>query len=250
MREDMSKVVIERPRRGHSLPSSKTRLRVRRYDSDKEYDNLPKRVSGSRSKYINAGETKYFSDLLGPLRRFLRKNVGRPWDKVYSEMKERLDDRKAPDRHVFEHVDGEVETHALIDGDGELYIWSYRVRAPVYGFYVDPRTGLLCWSDNNPWRKARSKSKSAVEEITHIRLSENSSYVKLNGIWYFIEFKPYEKEEDHDQANHPLRSILIPEISSASLLLLRKKQLSHKELKTANLKNDHLTAVNAEVNQW
>jgi hypothetical protein len=78
MREDMSKVVIERPRSGHSLPGYKTRLRVRHYDPEKDYDDLPKRVSGSRSKYIRAGEIKYFSDLLGPLRRFLRKNVGRP----------------------------------------------------------------------------------------------------------------------------------------------------------------------------
>ena len=88
-----------------------------------------------------------------------------------------------------------------------------------------------------------------MEGITHIRLSENASYVKLNGIWYFVEFKPYEKEDDHDQANQPLRSISIPEISSASLLLLRKKQLSYKELKTAKLKNDHPLAVKAEVNQ-
>jgi hypothetical protein len=239
MREDMSKVVIERPRWGHSLPSSKTRLRIHRYDPDKEYDNLPKRVSGSRSKYIRAGETKYFSDLLGPLRRFLRKNVGRPWDKVYSEMKESLDDRKVTGLHFFEHVAWEVETHAFVDGDGELYTWGYRGREPVHGFYLDPRTGLLCWSDNDPWRRARGKSKTSGEDITHIRLSESASYVKLNGIWYFIEFKLYEKEDDHDQANQPLRSILIPEISSASLLLLRKKQLSYKELKTAKLKNDH-----------
>src|SRR5262245_46473977 len=137
MREDMSKVVIERPREGHSLLSSKTRLRVKRYDPDKEYDDLPKRVSGSRSKYIRAEQTKHFSDLLGPLLRFLRKNVGRPWNLVYSEMKEFLDDRKVTGRHVFEHVDTEVETHALIGDDGEVYTWGYGGRLqPVYGLYV------------------------------------------------------------------------------------------------------------------
>src|SRR5262247_4117913 len=87
MRDDMSKVVIERPRSGHSLPGYKTRLRIRHYDPEKDYEDLPKRVSGSRSKYVRAGETKYFSDFLSPLRRFLRTNVGRPWDKVYSEMR-------------------------------------------------------------------------------------------------------------------------------------------------------------------
>jgi hypothetical protein len=239
MREDMSKVVIERPRRGHRLPSSKTRLRVLRYDPDKEYDDLPKRVSGSRSKYIRAGEIKYFSDLLSPLRRFLRKNVGRPWDLVYSEMKESLDDRKVTGRHVFEHVDWEVETHAFIDGDGELYRCGYSGRQPVYGFYVDPRTGLLCWSDNNPWRRARGKSKTAREEITHIRLSANTCYVKMNGIWYFIEYKIYEKLVDYDQANQTVLLRTVPKVSSSPILILRKEQLSHKELKAAKLKNDH-----------
>jgi hypothetical protein len=249
MREDMSKVVIERPRWGHRLPSSKTRLRIRCYDPEKEYDNLPKRVSGSRSKHIRAGEIKYFSDLLGPLRRFLRKNVGRPWDMVYSEMKESLDDRKVTGRHVFEHVDGEVETHAFIDGDGELYKWGYSGRRSVYGFYVDPRTGLLCWSDNNPWRRARGKSKTDAEEITHVRLSANTGYLKVNGIWYFIEYKIYEELADCDQVNQAALFRAIPKVSDTPVLILRKKQLSQRELKAAKLKNDHPLAVMDEMNQ-
>ena len=243
MREDMSKVVTERPRWGHRLPSSKTRLRIRCYDPDKEYDDLPKRVSGSRSKHIRAGEIKYFSDLLGPLLRFLRKNVGRPWDLVYSEMKESLDDRKVTGRHVFEHVDWEIETHAFIDGDGELYKWGYSGRKPVYGFYVDPRTGLLCWNDNNPWRRARGKSKTGGEEITHVRLSANTGYVKVNGIWYFIEYKSYKELSDCDQVNRATLLRAIPKVSDTLALILRKKQLSQKELKAAKLKNDHPLAV-------
>jgi hypothetical protein len=249
MREDMSKVVIERPRWGHRLPSGKTRLRIRCYDPDKEYDDLPKRVSGSRSKHMRAGEIKHFSDLLGPLRRFLRKNVGRPWDLVYSEMKERLDDRKVTGRHVFEHVDGEVETHAFIDGDGELYTWGYSGRRPVYGFYVDPRTGLLCWSDNNPCRRGRGKSITAAEEITHVRLSANTGYVKVNGIWYFIEYKTYEELADCDQVDRATLLRAIPKVSDTLVLILRKKQLSQKELKAAKLKNDHPLAVMDEMNQ-
>ncbi len=253
MREDMSKVVIERPRSGHSLPGYKTRLRIRHYDPEKDYEDLPKRVSGSRSKYVRAGETKYFSDFLSPLRRFLHTIVGRPWDKVYSEMKEILDVRKVTGRHVFEHVDREVVTRPLIGDDGELYKLDYGGRIqPIYEFYVDPRTGLLCWSDNSPpWRQLRKlrKLERDAPEAKRVLLSVNTCYAKLNGIWYFIEFKNYENEDDRDQANQPLRSILIPEISSASLLLLRKKQLNHKELKTAKLKNDHPSAGKAEVNQ-
>jgi hypothetical protein len=254
MREDMSKVVIERPREGHRLPSSKTRLRIRRYDPDKEYDDLPKRVSGSRSKYIRAREIKHFSDLIGPLRRFLRKNVGRPWNLVYSEMREILDDRKVTGRHVFEHVEWEVETHGLIGDDGELYKLEYGRRyQPIYEFYVDPRTGLLCWSDNEPperqRRKLLKKLEREAQEVNCVLLTVNSCYTKLNGIWYFIEYETGEMSIDslNDEPTAPFRKI--PEISVWPILILRKKQLSHKELKTAKLKNDHPLAVKAEVDQ-
>jgi hypothetical protein len=250
MREDMSKVVIERPRWGHSLPSGKTRLRIRHYDLEKDYEDLPKRVSGSRSKYIRAGEIKYFSDLLGPLRRFLRKNVGRPWDQVYSEMKESLDDRKVTGRHVFEHVDMDVETHPLIGDDGELYKLEYGGRLqPIYGFYVDPRTGLLCWSDSRPPWKQRGRSKTDAQEVNHVRLSANTGYVKMSGIWYFIEYKIFEKPVDSDQDEEIAPFRKIPEVSDRPILILRKKQLGHKELKAAKLKNDHPLAVKDEVNQ-
>jgi hypothetical protein len=257
MREDMSKVVIERPREGHDLPSRKTRLRIRRYDPDKEYDDLPSRVSGSRSKYIRPREIKDFSDLLGPLRRFLRKNVGRPWNLVYSEMKEILDDRKVTGRHVFEHVEMEVETHALIGDDGELYKLGYGGRVqPIYEFYVDPRTGLLSWSDNNPpWRQRRKlrKLERDAQEVNRVLLGVNTCYSKLNGIWYFIEYEISKMSIvelfDHDQDEEIAPFRRIPEVSDRPILILRKKQLSHKELKTARLKNDHPLAVKAEVNQ-
>ena len=257
MREDMSKVVIERPREGHGLPSRKTRLRIRRYDLDKEYDDLPSRVSGSRSKYIRSREIKYFSDLIGPLRRFLRKNVGRPWDQVYSEMKLHLDDRKVTGRHVFEHVETEVEMHALIGDDGELYKLDYGGRyQSIYEFYVDPRTGLLCWSDNSPpWRQRRklSKLEKDAQEVNRVLLGVNTCYAKLNGIWYFLEYEISKMSImelfDHDQDEEIAPFRRIPEVSDRPILILRKKQLSRKELKTAKLKNVHPPAVKAEVNQ-
>jgi hypothetical protein len=240
MRDDMSKVVIERPREGHRLPSYKTRLRIRRYDPEKEYGDLPKRVSGSRSKYIRAGEVKYFSDLLGPLRRFLRKNVGRQWDQVYSEMKKSLDDRKVTGRHVFEHVERDVETHPLIGDDGELYTLGYGgLLQPMYGLYVDPRTGLLCWRDNKPLWRPRGESKRTGQGVNRIRLSANTAYVKMNGIWYFIEYKIFGKSVDCDQAEQAALSRKIPKVSALPKIILRKKQLSHKELMAAKLKNDH-----------
>ncbi|HEX5085109.1 MAG TPA: hypothetical protein VFY40_23985 [Blastocatellia bacterium] len=229
MREDMSKVVIERPRWGHSLRSSKTRLRIHRYDPEKDYEDLPKRVSGSRSKYLRVDEVKYFSDLLGPLRRFLRSNVGRPWDQVYSEMKKHLDDRKVTGRHVFEHVDREVERHPIIGDDGRFYRTGCDGRLQlIYEFYVDPRTGLLRWSDEKPPWRMRDKP---TQDVNYVRLSANACYAKINGIWYFIEYKTL--------VENPALARTVPASRDSPILIVRKKQLSHKELKTAKLKNDH-----------
>jgi hypothetical protein len=50
-----------------------------------------------------------FDDKLGPARRWLQSQVGRPWDKVRSELFQRFDTRTTAGRHiVFDHLLNEV----------------------------------------------------------------------------------------------------------------------------------------------
>ena len=84
MRSDMAKVVTERPRRGHGNPSKKWGRRLRKHEYDAE-DHGPTRAAIAR-RHQYGWNAKEFSDLLGPLRRYLHKQVGRPWDKVWSEI--------------------------------------------------------------------------------------------------------------------------------------------------------------------
>ena len=72
MRSDMAKVVTEAPRRGHANSSKKwgRRLRKDEYGLD---DHGPARASTARRRQYS--DPKDFSDLLGPLRRYLRKQV-------------------------------------------------------------------------------------------------------------------------------------------------------------------------------
>ena len=44
-----------------------------------------------------------------PLERFLEKSVGRNWNKVYSEIRERIDPRRAIGLHVLQHLDKDDE---------------------------------------------------------------------------------------------------------------------------------------------
>lgn len=234
MREDMSKVVIERPRWGHSLPSMKTSLRLRRYDPEDEYEDFPKRAPASRGRQKDGG--KSFSDLLSPLRRYLRSNVGRSWDKVYSEMKQHLDSRKTTGQHIFDHVKWEVAQDCYIGKDGKVYQQSRSWRQhPVEGLYVHPRTKLLCWKQPQRRRQERL-AREAQKEITRIPINGYRSYIKLNGIWYIAEL------EETDPRKKPRVEDVMKELykeGHCEWWILRKKQCSRKELKLAGLTNDN-----------
>jgi hypothetical protein len=57
------------------------------------------------------GRTKSFTDLLGPLRRFLIGQVGRPWNKVYAELRERISPASTVQIHILGHVETMVARH-------------------------------------------------------------------------------------------------------------------------------------------
>ena len=81
MRDDMARVVTERPRRGHGNKSRKTTGRpIRSYDPDRDYDE-PTRLPVARGRQYGY-DCKEFSDLINPLRRYLRSCVGKSWAKV------------------------------------------------------------------------------------------------------------------------------------------------------------------------
>jgi hypothetical protein len=78
-----------------------------------------RRVSGALVSGADADFTLYpvrtivyreFADKLGPAKRWLASQVGRPWNKARSELFARFDIRTTPGRHiVFEHLLPEVE---------------------------------------------------------------------------------------------------------------------------------------------
>src|SRR6185312_5568539 len=94
------------------------------------------------------GRTKWFSDHLGPLRRFLSSNVGRPWDLVYSEICRELRERFPVREHFLVHVYQYVEKCVvLVDGvpchgGGLAHGTPLRNHGGRY-LYICPKTGIL-----------------------------------------------------------------------------------------------------------
>ena len=102
MREDMARVVIERPRYHSSGRYREVRPRdVTRRDIETLGD-LP-HCEGMRRPHVRR---KSLFDLLGPLRKFLVRQVGRPWDNVYSEICERISPNSTVQLHILGHLEG------------------------------------------------------------------------------------------------------------------------------------------------
>lgn len=76
MRKDMAKVIVTRPRIVDS---------VRRRGRARSDDLLPKGV-GLRRDAMEHGGFKALNENLAPLRRYLERQVGRSWNKVFGEI--------------------------------------------------------------------------------------------------------------------------------------------------------------------
>ena len=145
MRDDMAKVVTERPRRGHGNASKKTTgRRIRFYDPNQDYDEATRLPVARRRQY--GPDCKEFSDLIGPLKRYLRSCIGKPWDKIHSELSQKLDRRSLSGSRIWDHVRWEIETDCYIGADRLVYTTrcTYALSpVPVDGLYVHPKTGLI-----------------------------------------------------------------------------------------------------------
>jgi hypothetical protein len=184
VREDMAKVIVERPRIIDYYP---------RKGRARPLEELPKQLGMRRSQQERHGE-KVLNENLAPLRRFLMRQVGRPWDKVYSEIAARLRADNTVQQHVRDHLEDFVAIRARKGistgyrrGDDVLW-WQ-----PLY---VDPRDGILKRTDRLPevkaGRRQQRRQKGAVERI---ELSKTRQLRRMDGIWYEITLAPLPEPE-------------------------------------------------------
>jgi hypothetical protein len=191
MRADMKKVIVERPRYNRGASNNKSAKRLTSGEiaaamADEESFDSPRSIQRNRDKSFN--------EHLGPLRRFLRRNVGRPWNKVYSEIREVIDTRSTISQHVLDHLKWEVQTETF-EQDRKVYAYTYWGCAPVRGFYIHPRTNLLSWAG----RPAYKQPEAPIERVA---LSEKAEYQKIDGLWYRIEYRPAATEEDRNDPRY------------------------------------------------
>jgi hypothetical protein len=144
MRQDMHKVIVERPRRGRGP------YRPPAWEKNARLEDLPTK-EGIRKRHVR--DSKALNENLAPLLRYLEKQVGRPWNAVYRDISAGLRPSSAIKKHVRDHVWDYVERYATLGPNGQVV--AQRQRGYVYtlrpgALYVHPRTGLLAKVKRRP----------------------------------------------------------------------------------------------------
>lgn len=233
----MHKVVVERPR--WNPGGSKNGRRANLPD-----ELLPK-FEGIKRPHVNR---KGFTDLLGPLKRWLHAQIGRPWNDVYSEACAVIKPDSVVRAHIKTHLMEYVERHAFMH-DGEVCVldrWRRGGITPVtrlHGyarFFVHPETGLL--HEIKPVSPYQWRRTSWEEPSNPPRwLNDLLALKQIKGIWYACQFRavtPYGPfaEYDHLAGKVVGRGGLLRN-NRRYLQCIRKRQLSHRELRKHGLKN-------------
>lgn len=225
MRADFTKVLTERPRAGGD------KYRVVRPRGPVGEDDVGHKV-GMRAPHR---ERKEFTDLIGPLHRFLQSRVGKPWAKVHSEICANLKGRSTQQQHLLDHLKRAVEDKlevwpdkSIHYADGHEFFKSGRYSRA--DFWVDPRDGILKVrkQKRNMWRK-RGRATDPNERV----LPDGRKFKRLEGIWYELTTRQerlllYEPQECGEPGQFHTASVE------------RKRQLGSKELKSLGLSNDYL----------
>lgn len=243
MRKDMAKVVTEAPRRGHANPSRKWGRRLTRNEYGLD-DHGPTRAPMARHRQYG-WNAKEFSDVLGPLRRYLRKQVGRPWDTVWSEISQTLDSRSLTGQHILDHIRWEVEQETWIGQNGRVYRQTrYGSLELVSGLYVHPITGIFCFKPgrrfgfrNGPFLQAQAAlRKFGVEADTsdavrRYRIDGLRLWEHPDGGWFIHTYRQVPEQVIRVFTRSDRREVAI--YSPAHRERLVTKQASKKEIRDA-----------------
>ena len=167
MRSDMSKVIVARPRRCRGRLRNRSRL---------TFDTQPSFL-GAKRDALERGGQKELNENLNPLFRYLDRQVGRPWNKVFSEIAAHLRPTSTVQKHVLDHL------RMMVSVSPEVKRWWGTPE-----FYVDPASGLL---RRNPksWR-FRPKRRSTPAPIDRVRVGPLLEHRKVEGIWYEVRLAP------------------------------------------------------------
>lgn len=262
MRQDMHKLLCLRPRvRSSDRDADRTFPRTKRNklhlvygkDEDGEYVESNAPVAYKMGRFWCGGGTKEFGEYFAPLRRWLDKQVGRPWNLVYKELRSVVNKDNAVRAHALVHVSQWVQDHVHVGEDGRLLSYRNGWELADGQLYLHPETKILL--------RYRRKPEPSAKPAPHFHKIDGSTILLCKeGIWYRIQYsreiepsdfeKPHWERErigkypqnffgDPDCRTLKCKLKTVNGISNPDYLGFTKKQLSGKELRHYGLKNQN-----------
>ena len=199
MREDMFEVIIERPRWGSRMGHPR---RAKRMDAKvaaaHEPDMLLSKLGMQRGAKF-ARVSKSLNENLAPLRRYLEKQVNRPWDKVWSDICENLSTASTVQQHVRDHIIDFVGMHSFVKAGTVFVAPRHGSLQPLaeshYRLYVDPRSGLLRKNKHyKSWSAKYRETKAAAAKHRATRMRELGPNLQAHRLddncWWEIRLAP------------------------------------------------------------
>jgi hypothetical protein len=235
----MHKVVIERPRWNPGPDKNGRRANLP--------DELLPKFEGIKRPHRHR---KGLTDLLGPLKRWLFSQVGRPWNDVYSEACAVIKADSVIRAHVKTHLLQFVERNTFMH-EGQVCVLEigYGARGIVRvdersyrrnPFFLHPESNLLCALPQKSRKALRAKRRAARAE--NFRWLDGYFALKqIRGVWFGCQFRvvppdgPF-RAYDHALCQHVGRGGLLRR-DGQYLHCIGKRQLSRRELRRYELKN-------------
>jgi len=262
MRRDMSKKLCERPRihdgwgRGDRYKRRNGKVDVhdlvyheQMEDEENPCIDVPERHKSNRKRQaMSRGRgDKELGENLQPLFRFIEKQVGRPWDKVYSEICEQVRPDSATQLHILQHLkfhvigmEGEYNREVL-EENGRVYVVnSYVGKSELRkgDIYINLRTNILCKYKKNPLPK---RVYPKPEDV--VKINDFTYYAKIDGIWNEVI---YEQKWSQDLNKSIFRSHFMDNLTGhpSAMLYYHRDKLKYEKrtipksiLKQMRLKN-------------
>lgn len=198
MRKDLNKLLCEEERYGSSRSYKEVRNR-KSFQIDEEEFSAGRESMTKR--YSIAGINKNFGEHLNPLYGIVRKNVGRPWDDVYSELSEIFDFRSVINDHILVHLWDYVERYTYIGDDGKVWVRAGRYSSDrtlenaYCQYYIHPVTGVLLKNEKyESWKQSRRKHEEeavAKKRRTQIVISKTKELRRKDedSPWFVCDLK-------------------------------------------------------------
>lgn len=206
MRSDLNKLLCERERVGSSDKFHYYRHLKRHKATGDEYENSPSRES-MKHRYTPSYGYKQLNENLNPLLGSVRKNVGRPWNKFYSELCQVFDMRSVINAHILEHLYQYVEMEVYVGEDNQLYVHTRYAHYDGGGdrllrdssteYFVDPRDGILKrnkhYVSHSVASRRRAKERLVEKHAIERTLANGNVLHLIDGVWFEFEMRivPY-----------------------------------------------------------